>query len=73
MKIVGGRWSNWSGSVSCRPDAIVAPRDEVELAAAVRKADGANLTLIALARRDGHAVFTGRQRLRDADRQGAAA
>ena len=40
MKIVGGRWSNWSGSVSCRPDAIVAPRDEVELAAAVRKADG---------------------------------
>ena len=40
MKIVGGKWSNWSGGVSCRPHAIVAPRDEVELAAAVRKAEG---------------------------------
>ena len=40
MKIVGGKWSNWSGNVSCRPRAIIAPRDEVELAAAVRKADG---------------------------------
>ncbi|MGA7675449.1 MAG: D-arabinono-1,4-lactone oxidase [Rhizomicrobium sp.] len=40
MKIVGGRWSNWSGAVSCRPNAVVAPRDEVELAAAVRKAEG---------------------------------
>ena len=42
-------------------------------ALAVRKAEGANLTLIALARRDGHAVFTGHQRVRDSDRQGAAA
>ena len=25
MKIVGGIWTNWSGSVSCRPRAIVAP------------------------------------------------
>jgi len=40
MKIVGGRWSNWSGGVSSRPRAIIAPRDEVELAAAVRKAEG---------------------------------
>ncbi|MGC9954821.1 MAG: D-arabinono-1,4-lactone oxidase [Rhizomicrobium sp.] len=40
MKIFGGKWSNWSGSVSFRPDAIVAPKDEVELAAAVRKAEG---------------------------------
>jgi FAD-linked oxidoreductase len=40
MKIVGGKWSNWSGTVSCRPRTIVAPKDEVELAAAVRKADG---------------------------------
>lgn len=40
MKIVGGRWSNWSGSVSFRPRAIVSPKDEVELAVAVRKADG---------------------------------
>jgi FdhD protein len=45
-------------------------------ALAVRKAEGANLTLIALARRDGHAVFTGHQRVRDrqdSDRRGAAA
>ena len=44
-------------------------------ALAVRKAEGANLTLIALARRDGHAVFAGHQRVIDsaADRQGAAA
>jgi FdhD protein len=44
-------------------------------ALAVRKAEGANLTLIALARRDGHAVFAGHQRVVDAaaDRQGAAA
>ena len=40
MKIVGGRWSNWSGGVSCKPRTIVAPRDEVELAAAVRCAAG---------------------------------
>jgi len=40
MKIVGGIWTNWSGSVSCRPRAIVAPKDEVELAAAIRKAEG---------------------------------
>ena len=40
MKIVGGRWSNWSGGVSCRPRAIVAPKDDVELAAAIRKAEG---------------------------------
>jgi FAD-linked oxidoreductase len=36
MKIVGGKWSNWSGGVVCKPRAIVAPKDEVELAAAVR-------------------------------------
>ncbi len=40
MKIVGGKWSNWSGGVSFRPHTVVAPKDEVELAAAVRKADG---------------------------------
>ena len=42
-------------------------------ALAIRKADGANLTLVALARRDGHAVFTGAQRVREARQQGAAA
>ncbi|MDE2500316.1 MAG: FAD-binding protein [Alphaproteobacteria bacterium] len=40
MKIVGGTWSNWSGGVSCKPREIVAPKDEVELAVAVRKAEG---------------------------------
>jgi FAD-linked oxidoreductase len=39
MKIVGGKWSNWSGNVKFRPREVIAPRDEVELAAAVRKAD----------------------------------
>ena len=42
-------------------------------ALAIRKAEGANLTLVALARRDGHAVFTGAHRVREASRQGAAA
>jgi FdhD protein len=42
-------------------------------ALAVRKAEGANLSLIALARRDGHAVFTGAHRVLDAAKQGAAA
>ena len=40
MKVVGGKWSNWSGGVVCKPRQIVAPRDEVELAAAVRQSDG---------------------------------
>ena len=40
MKIVGGTWSNWSGGVVCKPHKIVAPKDEVELAAAVRNAEG---------------------------------
>src|SRR5512133_3652422 len=40
MKIVGGKWSNWSGSVSFRPRAVVTPQDEVDLAVAVRKSEG---------------------------------
>ena len=40
MKIVGGRWSNWSGGVVCKPRQVVAPKDEVDLAAAVRGAEG---------------------------------
>jgi FAD-linked oxidoreductase len=40
MKIVGGTWSNWSGGVVCKPREVVAPKDEVELAAAVRNATG---------------------------------
>jgi FdhD protein len=46
-------------------------------ALAIRKAEGANLTLVALARRDGHAVFTGGHRVLEAEArskaQGAAA
>lgn len=40
MYISGDRWSNWSGSVVCKPKRILTPQDEVELAAAVRCADG---------------------------------
>lgn len=40
MRIVGGKWSNWSGGVVCKPKEIVAPKDEVALAAAVRKGRG---------------------------------
>lgn len=40
MKIVGGKWSNWSGAVTCKPRQIIAPKDEVELAAAIRRAEG---------------------------------
>jgi len=40
MKIVGGRWSNWSGGVVCKPKEVIAPKDEVALAAAVRQAKG---------------------------------
>jgi len=36
MKIVGGKWSNWSGGVVAKPREIVAPRDDVALAAAIR-------------------------------------
>jgi FdhD protein len=43
-------------------------------AMAIRKAEGANLSLVALARHDGHAVFTGGHRILDAVvSQGAAA
>ena len=45
-------------------------------ALAIRKAQGANLSLVALARHDGHAVFTGAQRVVDApasQARGAAA
>src|SRR5258708_13148873 len=37
MRIVGGKWSNWSGGVVCKPKEIVVPKDEVALAAAVRQ------------------------------------
>ncbi len=40
MKIVGRTWSNWAGGVTCKPRHIVMPKDEVELAAAIRQAQG---------------------------------
>ena len=40
MRIVGGKWSNWSGGVTCKPREIIAPKDEVALAAAVRQGKG---------------------------------
>src|SRR5262245_17755165 len=40
MNIRGGKWYNWSGGVSCRPKAILSPKNEVDLAAAVRGAEG---------------------------------
>ncbi len=40
MKIVGGKWSNWSGGVVCKPRQVIAPKDEVELAGAIRCTDG---------------------------------
>lgn len=40
MKLVNGKWSNWSGGVKCRPRALVAPANEIELAGAVRGAEG---------------------------------
>lgn len=36
----GGKWHNWSGGVSCKPKAVFAPKNEIDLAGAVRAADG---------------------------------
>lgn len=38
MKIVGKTWCNWSGSVCCKPAQVIALKDEIDLAAAIRKA-----------------------------------
>ncbi|HEY5339171.1 MAG TPA: D-arabinono-1,4-lactone oxidase, partial [Rhizomicrobium sp.] len=38
MKIVGGKWSNWSGGVTSKPKQVIAPKDEVALAGAIRTA-----------------------------------
>ena len=38
MKLNRGKWHNWSCGVSCKPKASVAPKDEMELAAAIRTA-----------------------------------
>ena len=39
MKLVNGKWSNWSGGVKCRPKAAVAPTNEIDLAGAIRSAE----------------------------------
>src|SRR5437762_9417994 len=40
MKLVSGKWSNWSGGVTCRPGQILAPANEIDLAGVIRGADG---------------------------------
>jgi FAD-linked oxidoreductase len=40
MKLVNGKWSNWSGGVKCRPKSVAAPANEIDLAAAIRSAEG---------------------------------
>lgn len=40
MLIAGDRWSNWSGNVVCKPKKLLAPVDDVEVAAALRCACG---------------------------------
>jgi FAD/FMN-containing dehydrogenase len=37
---MGGKWSNWSGGVSCKPRHILSPQNEIELAASIRNAEG---------------------------------
>lgn len=41
MKLVNRKWSNWSGGVTCKPKEVIAPKDELALAAAIRGATGA--------------------------------
>jgi len=40
MKLVNGKWSNWSGGVKCRPKTVVAPANEIDLAGVIRGAEG---------------------------------
>jgi len=40
MRVVGGKWSNWSGGVTSKPQNVIAPKDEVALAGAIRSATG---------------------------------
>src|SRR3954462_9043872 len=50
------RWSNWAGNQTCAPSAVVTPRDEDELAAAVKEAAAAGRRVKAVGA--GHS-FTG--------------
>src|SRR4051812_13707545 len=38
MHLVRGHWYNWSCGISCKPRSVVAPKDAVDLAAALRTA-----------------------------------
>ena len=40
MRLTRGKWYNWSCGVSCKPKAVLAPKNEIDLAAAVRTAEG---------------------------------
>src|SRR5437868_686123 len=40
VKLINGKWSNWSGGVKCRPKTVVAPANEIDLAGAIRSAEG---------------------------------
>lgn len=69
IKLVDGKWRNWSGAVKCRPRQVLAPPNEVELAAAIRsvggplRAPGSGHSFSPIAASDGElldlAAFTG--------------
>jgi FAD-linked oxidoreductase len=40
VKLVRGKWYNWSCGVSCKPTAVLAPKNEIDLAGAIRMAEG---------------------------------
>jgi FAD-linked oxidoreductase len=40
MRLSRGKWYNWSCGVSCKPKAVLAPKNEIDLAAAIRTAEG---------------------------------
>ena len=40
MKLTGGKWQNWSRGVRCTPKTVIRPKEEVELAAAIRATEG---------------------------------
>src|SRR3954451_11292534 len=40
MKLTRGKWYNWSCGVSSKPKTVLQPKNEVDLAAAIRNAQG---------------------------------
>jgi len=45
QRLTAERWNNWSGRVECRPQAILRPASDDELAAIVRRASSAGQTV----------------------------